>query len=199
MTTHRKRKRLFINKTLQTKYVVQTLILLLIYTAFFICLLLAPYISSLLAGHPLEEQAQIARMLLNMHNSSWPILAAMIVLMSLGTIFMTHRVAGPVFRLKKTLAAVSAGRLDVDLTLREKDDLKELAQHVNVLIDDLRGIVHALQDGQATLAACITQIEGEVARQQLDAALGKALIETLAASREQSRLALAKYALNRED
>ncbi len=193
MTTQRKRTQLYIHKQLQTKYVVQTLILLLIYTAFFICLLLAPYISSLLSGHPLEEQAQIARMLLNMHNSSWPILAAMIVLMSLGTIFMTHRIAGPVFRLKKTLADVSAGRLDVDLVLREKDDLKELAQHVNVLIGDLRGVVQALHDSQETVAACIAEIEGQVARRELDEATAGTLLAKLAASREMGLQALEKY------
>lgn len=193
MTQHLKRKQLFINKRLQTKYVVQTLILLLIYTAFFICLLLSPYISSLLAGNPLQEQAQIARMLLNMHNSSWPILVAMILLMSLGTIFMTHRVAGPVYRLKRVLAEASAGNLDVELVLREKDDLKELVQHVNVLLADLKDVVHVLHDNQATVSFCIKEIEDQIANKLIEASTGKQLIEQLTTRRDANAQALKKY------
>jgi len=188
MTTQKRRQR-FINKRLQAKYVVQTLILLLLYTAFFICLLLAPYLTSVLSGNPLQEQAEIARVLLNMHNSSWPILAAMILLMSLGTIFMTHRIAGPAYRLKQVLNDVSAGKLDVDLTLREKDDLKELAQHVNVLIGDLRSLVETLQENDASLAECLAELNDPTQYEQACAQVRK----RLTTSREQSFKVLEKY------
>jgi len=189
MTTQ-KRKQLFINKRMQTKYVVQTLILLLVYTAFFICLLLAPYISSVLSGIPLQDQAQIARMLMNMHNSSWPILAAMILLMSLGTIFMTHRIAGPVYRLKQILTDVSDGKLNVNLELREKDDLKDLAQHVNVLIDDLRGLVETLQGNDASLKQCLAELENMPTSQNQTC---EVIRNRLMTCREQSSKMLEKY------
>lgn len=193
MTTQKKRRHIFINKKLQTKYVVQTIILLLIYTAFFISLLLAPYISSLLSGNPLQEQALVARLLLNMHNSSWPILAAMILLISLGTIFMTHRIAGPVYRIKKTLSEVAAGNLSTSIQLREKDDLKELSVNINDLIGDLREVVRFQHDNHASLSTCIAEIEEKLKNHQIDEASGLALLEQLKECRERTSMAMERY------
>ncbi len=187
------RRNYFINKKLQVKYILLTVIFLLVYTFLFVCLLLAPYIFSLASDNPLHEQAHAARMLLNLHNSIWPILGVVILVMSFMTIYISHRVAGPVYRLKNILADVAAGNLDVSLSLRKRDDLKDLAEDMDILVNDLRTVVHTLQEGRSTLSACIDEIEEKMATKQIENATGYALIEKLAKSKENSSSALEKY------
>lgn len=187
------RRHYFVNKKLQLKYILLTVIFLLIYTFLFVCLLLAPYMFSLVSDNPLHEQAHAARMLLNLHNSIWPILGIVILVMSFMTIYISHKVAGPVYRLKSILADVASGNLDVNLNLRKRDDLKDLADDMVVLINDLRTVVHALQDGKAELSVCIDEIEEKMANKQISDDAGNALIEKLVKIKENSSAALAKY------
>jgi nitrate/nitrite-specific signal transduction histidine kinase len=187
------RRHYFINKKLQVKYILLTIAFLLVYTLLFVCLLLAPYIYSLTVNIPLEEQAQAARMLLNLHNSIWPILGVVILIMSFMTIYITHRIAGPVYRLKSILDEVAGGNLDIHLNLREKDDLKELAGKMNRLIDDLRTVVGTLDDGDAALTACLKEIEQKIETKEIDSAIGNKLIERLATYQSAASLTLEKY------
>ena len=119
-----KRRKYFIDKQLQTKYLVLTILLLAIYTFLFVVILIFPYIVPLTFDAPLEEQAEAARMLLTLHKSIWPALGAVILIMSSVSIFITHKIAGPVYRFKQTLAEISGGNLDVSIKLRDKDDLR---------------------------------------------------------------------------
>lgn len=52
-------------------------------------------------------------------------------------IFMTHRIAGPMFSLVRHMRQVTAGSLFNDLRLRDSDDLKYLARNYNEMVDHL--------------------------------------------------------------
>ena len=68
-------------------------------------------------------------------------LAVSLVLVSFLWIFVgimaSHRIAGPVFRMKRYLDSVADGNYSERLTLRKKDELKDLADAINRLVDKL--------------------------------------------------------------
>ena len=67
-------------------------------------------------------------------------LVIMVLLIILG-VFMTHRIAGPVYRVQKDIERVLAGEKGVRVRFRRGDSFPELAEKVNSLlerIDDTR-------------------------------------------------------------
>ena len=188
-----KRRRYFIDKQLQTKYIILSVIMLLVYTMLFVAILLSPYIIALTFDAPIAEQTEAAKTLLILDASIWPALGIVIFIMSSLSIFITHKIAGPVYRFKKVLAEISGGNLDVLIKLRDKDDLKDLAEEFNLVIGDLRGLVATLRDDYETVSSCINELEEKIKKDQISKEDGKALIEKMQASKESLEKALNKY------
>ena len=188
-----KRRRYFIDKRLQTKYVVLTILLLVVYTFLFVVILTFPYIVPLASSAPIEEQAKAARTLLTLHKSIWPALGVVMLIMSSASIFITHKIAGPVYRFRKVLAEISDGNLDISVKLRDKDDLKDLAEDFNLVISDLRGFVATLRCDYETMSSCISELEDKIKSNQISNETGQALIKKMQMSRESIAQTLDKY------
>ena len=54
------------------------------------------------------------------------------------TLFTSHKVAGPLYRMEKDIDEVTAGSLDKEIKLRQADELKALAASLNNMIRALR-------------------------------------------------------------
>ncbi|MFH1846764.1 MAG: methyl-accepting chemotaxis protein [Candidatus Omnitrophota bacterium] len=52
-------------------------------------------------------------------------------------LIMSHRIAGPLYRMKVFLQSVSSGSYDRKLRLRKKDELQDLAESLNFLVSRL--------------------------------------------------------------
>lgn len=52
-------------------------------------------------------------------------------------LFISHKIAGPLFRFEKDIERVSKGDLTVHINLREKDQFKDMARALNQMIDSL--------------------------------------------------------------
>ncbi|GAH88998.1 unnamed protein product, partial [marine sediment metagenome] len=59
------------------------------------------------------------------------------VLIAVIGIFYSHRIAGPAYRIGQEIQRVLNGETGVNIRLRKKDKLKELAASVNALIEEL--------------------------------------------------------------
>ena len=72
------------------------------------------------------------------------------------SIFMSHRIAGPLFKLKKFFAMAGQGNIKDVLAFREKDHFQDIATDYNAMMQGIRGII-----GQNTeeISAAIHQIE----------------------------------------
>ena len=175
MAKFRRRKH-FIDKSLQTKYLVLTILMLLIYTFLFVVILIFPYVVPLSADYPIEEQAKAARMLLALNKSIWPALGTVIVSMSVVSVFITHKIAGPVYRFKQVLGEVASGNLDISIKLRGHDDLKELAEDLNGTIGELRRLTQALRGGRETFSSFIDELNEQVKNNQISNEVGNELI-----------------------
>ncbi|MBF0522023.1 MAG: HAMP domain-containing protein [Candidatus Omnitrophica bacterium] len=72
------------------------------------------------------------------------VLSSLVAIMIAGTatiiltLFISHRIAGPLYRLEKDLAEVSQGNLAMSFHVRKKDELKDLAKALNQMVLSLR-------------------------------------------------------------
>jgi nitrogen fixation/metabolism regulation signal transduction histidine kinase len=54
------------------------------------------------------------------------------------TLFVSHRIAGPVYRLEKDIAEVTKGNLNVTFRVRKNDEFQSLAEALNQMVKSLR-------------------------------------------------------------
>jgi nitrogen fixation/metabolism regulation signal transduction histidine kinase len=109
-----------------------------------------------------ELSAQQRNMLLTLCGA----LALLVVLIGLAGIIVTHRVAGPIHKMKTNLKAVAAGRLRVPTPLRKGDELVDF-------FEAFRGMVISLRERQeaeiAKLDRAIAALEAKAAPAELEA------------------------------
>jgi methyl-accepting chemotaxis protein len=188
-----KRRNYFIEKKFQTKYMLLTSLMLFSYTLLFIAIIFAPYMLTLYLDYPLAEKAEAARALLLLHAKIWPWIGAIILIYAVVSIFISHKVAGPLFRLKRSLAMIAAGNLDIVIRLRKWDDLKDLAEHINLLTEELRTFIITLRNDYNLLSEYIVDLEHEIEARILDEEAGRELIHKVEESKKNIEAALKKF------
>jgi methyl-accepting chemotaxis protein len=195
--TFQKRRNYYIEKKFQTKYLLLTLLLLLTYTSIFVIILFAPYILTLYFDNPLAEKAEASRVLLILHRKVWPAIGVVILLFGALSIFISHKIAGPLHRLKKSLSLITEGNLDVKVKLRKGDDLKDLAEHVNILVEELRTVVNAFRIDYDLLSDYILEIERDIKANVFTEESGRKIIKKVQNSRKNIEAALEKFKIQR--
>jgi len=91
-------------------------------------------------------------------------------------IVISHRMAGPLFRICEELKEMAKGNLSGEMHLRKKDDFKSLARSVNSLktkwrhhVQDLSWIVHGLHSKDRTeQASALNRLEEVVSSFKID-------------------------------
>ena len=73
-----------------------------------------------------------ATRLLGVHLSIYSIIVILI------SVFVSHKFAGPLFRLERVSESIAEGDLTVKATFRKGDELFETAEHINRMIETLR-------------------------------------------------------------
>jgi len=187
------RKNYFIEKHFQIKYMLLTMLLLLVYSFIFIAIIFAPYMLTLYFNYPLVEKTEAARAILLLHAKVWPGISIVIVLFGAVSIFITHKIAGPLYRLKKSLSQVTEGNLNVVVKLRKWDDLQDLAEHVNILIGELRTFVTTLRNDYNLLSEYILELEHKIEIKMLTEESGREIINKVQESRKNIENALKKF------
>jgi methyl-accepting chemotaxis protein len=192
-----KRRIYYIEKDFQTKHLILTTVLLVTYTFIFVVIIFSPSMLTLYFDNPLDEKAEAARTLLLLHSKVWPGIGGIILLFGALSIFITHKIAGPLYRLKKSLAMIVEGNLDVKVKLRKGDDLKDLAEHFNMLAEELRTFVNTVRVDYDLLSEYILELEREIDAKMLTEESGRALIHKVEANRKNIEAVLEKFKIQR--
>lgn len=135
-----KRRKLFIKGTLQGRYL-RLLVLAMFLPTVFIGGCLYYLILHILAEEIVFPDA-IASLL-------FPAIAKInvIVLIGLPILFLvilflglllSHRIAGPIFRLEKDLEEIAEGNFNRRITFRKKDEMRSVADKINKLLDKVQ-------------------------------------------------------------
>jgi methyl-accepting chemotaxis protein len=135
-------------------------ILLIFVAALFLPLILQLYSQTL----SMTEQAEAASQFLSLHARVWPAVFVVFILLTVHSIFVSHRIAGPLYRFRGIFRAVAAGDLVSQVTLRKHDylgkDLEVLNEMVASLRTKVKGIEEPYTEARALVIALERAIEG---------------------------------------
>ena len=131
-----RRKRILIDQ-LQYQLLVVNIAYFFIILLIFVILLYAPLVMQLNSDGPYLAQEHAAQQFLFLDERVWLPLLLTFSCLTVHSIFMSHRIAGPLYQLRRLLDAVGDGNLAVRATLREKDYLRKEEAAINTMIDKL--------------------------------------------------------------
>ncbi len=131
------RRRRFYVHPIQKRYAFLTAILLIAYTFLIVLTLFIPPAITLISGSPIEEKAEAAMQYIVLGERLWPAIAISISVLAVISVYITHKLAGPIYKFEKTALDVIGGDLSVRIRLRKGDDLKELANLLNQLLGNI--------------------------------------------------------------
>jgi methyl-accepting chemotaxis protein len=60
-----------------------------------------------------------------------------VILFSWRVLILSHRFAGPIYRLEKDLQDIAKGNFSMRIKFRKKDELKSIAEAINTILDEM--------------------------------------------------------------
>ncbi|HUK55789.1 MAG TPA: methyl-accepting chemotaxis protein [Nitrospiria bacterium] len=162
------RKRFYVHP-IQRKYALFTCLLLLAYTFVLAVALFLPPALRLRSGLSLEEQALAATQFIALSDRLWPAILVSVPVFMLLSIWVTHRFAGPIYRLEQSLKQIASGDLRLQVHFRAGDDLQELAVWVNEIVRQKEDVLRTVQSVHHLLVEILGEVRNKrFAPEQLD-------------------------------
>ncbi len=159
------RKQFYVHK-IQTTYALWIGVFLFIYSLLIFGLaFLTPYILpalKLVSNAPIEERAQAAQHFLSLSATLGPALGpamiGLIIFSAFLSIYLTHRLAGPLYRIEKSAKEMAEGNLALRIRLREKDELQELAETLNQVAQNLDQTLQKIGEHDAAAQGALSRL-----------------------------------------
>jgi len=162
------RKRFYVHKIQRTYAIWFGLFMFFSSLLVFGLAFLVPFILpalKLVSQIPLEERARAANQLLVLAQTIWLALAVLIPTAAVFSIYLTHRLAGPLFRIEQTARELIRGNLALRIRLRKGDELHELAGLLNEVFDMLEQAFRDIRDSEAHVRQVLSSIMDEMRKQ----------------------------------
>jgi methyl-accepting chemotaxis protein len=121
-----------------------------------------------------EEVVAAAHQFLNLHYHLWPPLFLTLALLTLHNIIITHRIAGPLWRIRRELAAIGNGDLSRVVRIRPRDYMCQEADAINSMTQSLRARVERIDERNEAATAALARLESAARdndKDRFDAAL----------------------------
>ncbi len=142
-----KRRNYLVNKTVQVKYAILIIVMLVIYTVLVLAAIFLPQINIFLSQTlPLPEKAEAANAFLLINSYVWPAIAVIIVLFGALSILITHRLAGPLFVIQRMIVRLGEGDLTARIRIRRGDDLREFEHLLNSMAEKQELLLSVLDE-----------------------------------------------------
>jgi methyl-accepting chemotaxis protein len=130
-----------------------------------------------------RERLAIKDALQSVNRSLVPKILILFVLIFIAGIFISHKIAGPMYRIEQSAAAIRNGDLRVSFQIRKSDEMKDTASALEEMVDSLKGdfvkikaLSTALEDKIKAAAGQMKKEDADSMRQainQIDAILAK--------------------------
>lgn len=165
-----RRRRYFIDTKFQTKFIIKFASLVVIATA------LSGAIVYLMARYTVTTSFENSRLVIKTTADfilPSVLLSGAIAIISIGlatiavALLTSHRIAGPLYRLNKDLKEVTDGNLRMRFSLRKKDEMKSLADGLNVMVETLKNDVANIKKTSSDIESALNANNIESARSRL--------------------------------
>jgi nitrogen fixation/metabolism regulation signal transduction histidine kinase len=153
----------------------------------------APYIMALFSDLPLSQKSEAAEVLLLLHKYIWPGIGLVIILFGVLSIFITHKLAGPVFVFERMTRNIAAGDLTVRAKLRRGDDLRDLEKNFNQMADNLESLLIKLEEEHKKLSSYVSKLRRELEAREISEQTIIELTKKIDIDREDIKKILERY------
>jgi HAMP domain-containing protein len=176
-------RRKFYVHPIQRKYFFLSLVPLVVCGFLLVFLVLFPLHMTLWGTGTEPEKAVI---LTQIQSLSVPIMLALLISMLISSImsfFVTHRLGGPLYRIEQILHEVEAGRLPTAVRIRRDDDLQDFAGLFDRAFKTISSAMTAVTEHQAHAAKELAELHRKV-KAELDGEVVQGLEEVGRSHRE---------------
>ena len=126
---------------------------------------LIPFILPAIEGLPsvsVVEQAATALQVFALATTIWPALLFIVPVTACCSIFVTHRLMGPLGRIEGAAKELIRGNLALRIRLRKGDDLHELAGFMNEAVDNLVQAIQVIKESETSVRELLSGLVDEV-------------------------------------
>lgn len=188
-----KRRIFLIDKSFQLKYVVLLFTVLLFQSLIVMAATFVPQMVVMKFSANIEEKIAASQKFLLLHGMIWPGIILSMVLLSGFSIFITHKIAGPVYRIKKSLQEIIAGNLNEKIVLRKNDELMDLAENVNFLTANMRDCLATIKESHCIQSEHLVELERQIEAGTISEAAGNDLLIKIRSNRKHMEELLNKF------
>ena len=103
-----------------------------------------------------------ANQILYLYKKSWPALLLSLVAVGCHSIFISHKITGPIYRFNLIFKAIKEGVVPAPIQLRKYDYLYRETDNINQMLASLREKLTAIQEAQAHLNKSILNCKDTV-------------------------------------
>ncbi|MBI5043922.1 MAG: HAMP domain-containing protein [Nitrospirae bacterium] len=155
-----KRRNYFIKKGFQARFILRFILVI------FLGIMVSSGIVYYLTSKRIEEAYYRSHIkIASTGEIVYPILIAanivtvsiIIVITIIITLLISHKIAGPLYRIEKSIHEIGEGNLSFKIYLRAKDELITLAEIFNNMIAKLRGKIEKMQDAAHHMGSTVNQ------------------------------------------
>ena len=108
-------------------------------------------------------------------------------------LFSSHKIAGPVYRIEKTLEEINNGNLALKIKFRQGDELWDLADLINVMIENFNKTIASSKDAGKDTRASLEAIKKEISSGSYDRAKIESSLNELQAKIDQVNSSLDQW------
>jgi methyl-accepting chemotaxis protein len=162
MNANYKRRNYFINKEFQGKSIFNAFLLVTLGSILFALIFSffsANTLSIVYDNYHLKLGTTPGILLNKILSSQWLFMVLGGLAITLLTLFLTHRVAGPFFRFEKTLDAMMAKDVSIRISLRPKDEGKELANKINKFNEMISSNLNQIRKNTTQIVLCCDHMD----------------------------------------
>lgn len=169
---NRRIKNLLINKGLQFKFIMTSLLYMFLVLIVTIAIMVAPDLYTMFMSDNLEVQSQAARNFLVLATRITPAIFFLFILIFIHQLFMTHKIFGPLVNFSTTFKKIGMGDFSRKIRLRKGDYLKMESEVINSMIEGLsqrfNGVADSYLNDIETLEGVLAGMSDGPARENLE-------------------------------
>jgi hypothetical protein len=169
MTRILRRRKFVVNRKLQLKLVIISFSYVILFCAVMGTYLFIPLMMELDQSEIGSARALLAtNRILYLHEKFWPALLLSLFVIGCHSIFISHKIAGPLHRFNLTFKAIKEGIIPSPIRLRRGDYLYSEMENINQMLEGLRDKLTELQETQTHLNRSIIKCKDTVSHSSMN-------------------------------
>jgi methyl-accepting chemotaxis protein len=105
------------------------------------------------------QRQEVAAKIMWFYGQIWPFMWGVFMLLFIHSVYVTHKIAGPLYRIREVLKSVKRGNLTAKAGLRSRDYLRTEAQVVNEAIQSIHDRIEGLRENTSSCTAALVELE----------------------------------------